>query len=787
MRGLDKKLLRDLSTLRWQLFSIALVIASGSQALVATYGTYRSLVNARDRFYAATAFPDVFVRLTRAPERVADTLAHVDGVAGVQTRLTFDVPLDLEGMRAPVVGRMISLPAPGRSQRERLVVETGRLPGPTERDAVAVNEAFARARHLRTGDRVAAVLNGRRQELTIVGTVLSPEHVAALRPGEVIPDDAHFGILFASDETIATAYQAEGTFNEALIWLAPGADAEAVIGGLDRRLFPYGGYGAYDRSEQPANRFVESELEELEVEATVLPVIFLVVAAFLLNVVLARIVTQERTQIATLRALGFRKAPIVRHYLALASLVGLVGASAGAVIGVVFGIGMTASYEQFFRFPDLAYEVDPGVIVASIATGLAAATLGASASARRIASLAPAEAMQPPTPLAFHESWLERSGLSRRLAPTLRLVVRNVVSRPARTAAAIVGVAAAMGILVVGAFWYDALEELVHQQFRRVQHEDAVVTFVDPVPERAARELAHAPGIRLVEGVRAVPARLATGRSSKRIELLGLDAGSTLRTLVTRDGHEVSLPPDGILLSRHLAEKLHVGRGSRLSLEVLEGERARRSVTVAGVIDERLGMSAYARLDFLRRLLDEGPVISAALLSFEPGREAIAEASLRRFPRVGAVSVKRTIIRRFEATLMQIILVFSGVLTLFGGLVVAGVVYNAARILVAEREREMATLRVLGFTRGDISEALLLELAVQIVPALGLGALFGYGLAAVAVRLFGPEDMSIPLFIGARTWALAFAVVLVCSLASALVVRRRLDRLDLVAVLKVRE
>lgn len=787
MSRLWRKLLRDLSAMRWQLGSIALVVAMGVSILVSALGTYRSLGHARDRFYAQAAFPHVFVGLSRAPDHVADVLARLNGVAGVQTRLSFDVPIDIEGLRAPVVGRVISLPPRGAAARQRLVLASGRLPAEDRRDEVALNEAFARERALRPGDRLPTVLHGRREVLTVVGTVLSAEHLAALRPGETISDDAHFGVLFVAYDTLATAYQARGTFNEAVLWLAPGATARAVIGAVDRALAPYGGYGAYDRSEQPAHRFVDGELDELEVEATVLPVIFLLVASFLLNIVLARVVAGERMQIATLRALGFRRDPVVRHYLALASVVAAAGSTLGAALGVPMGIGMTNMYQPFFRFPDLAFEAEPRVIAAGVVTGMVAAALGALASARRIAGLAPAEAMRPPSPRMFHAAWFDRIGLTRHLSPSVRLVLRNVSARPARTAAAVVGVAASMSILVVGAFWNDAVATLLDQQFRLVMREDVTVAFVSPVRERAIRELAHVPGVRRAEGVIAVPARFSAGLHEKRVELLGLPPGGSLRRLIRADGREMALPAEGLVISGHLARRLRVGPGARVVIEALDGERPRRVVPVAAVLDALIGMTGYMRADALARLLGRGPGASFALLALEPGREDVAQRALRRIPAVASVTVKRALLRRFETKFLNLLVVFSAILTTLAALVVAGVVYNTARILVAERERELATLRVLGFTRADVSEAFLLELAVQVIPALFIGAAFGYGLAAMAVGRFGPEDMSIPLIIGPRTWAIAFATVLASAVASALVVRRRLDRLDLVSLLKVRE
>lgn len=787
MSMLRRKLARDFVRLRWQVLSIALVVACGVGMFVAAYGTFDALHQARSRFYAATRFPDLFVRLVRAPEAVRDRVSVIEGVAAVESRLSFDVPLELAGVREPVTGRVLSLPRPGQATVGRLLVVTGRLPDPHARQEIAVNDAFAVARGLAIGDEVHAVLEGHRERLTLVGTVLSAEHVSALRGGEVIADDEHFGIVWLPYDALASAFRARGTFNELTIRLAPVARSLAAAAAIDRVLAPYGGQGVYDRSEQPAHRFVDSELRELEVEATVLPVVFLAVAAFLLNIVLARIVAQERTQIATLRALGFTTSPIARHYAALA----VATATAGTIIGIAIGIGlgnlMTRTYAAYFHYPDLAFVLDPQLAMLAGAASLVAGLLGVLGSVRRVARLPPAEAMQATAPTAFRAGLLERLRWLRRLPPSLRLVVRNVARRPLRTLAGSIGIAAAMGVLVVGAFWDDSLDALLDHQFRLVQREDAMVTFTAPRRDRAAREIASVPGVRAVEGIRAVPVRIAAGPRSKRVELLGLPDAPRLHRLVTEDGGEVELPRDGLMISRHLADFLAVDRGDRVVLEVLEGDRARCEPVIAGVVDELLGMGAYAHVDTVARIVGEEPTVSGTLVTIEPGTELAVYDALTRKPLVATVTMKRWVIQRFEGSMMQIVVVFALVLTIFGALVVAGVVYNSARVLVGERARDLTTLRVLGFTRADIGEAFLLELGVQVVIGLPLGALAGYGLSAAAVQLFGPEDMSIPLVVGARTWVLAVATVLVAAAVSGWLVTRRLVRTDPLEVLKVRE
>lgn len=787
MSLLVRKLGRDLSRLRWQIASIAAVVACGVAMFLAALGTFAALQRARADFYAQTRFGDVFVHLSRAPDAVRERLVAIDGVASVETRLAFDVPLDLLGVHEPVTGRILSLPPPDQAASSRLVIVSGRFPEPSSRQEVVVNEAFAAARGLVQGDRFHAVLDGRRELLTLVGTVLSAEHVSALRAGEVLADDRHFSILWLAEVAVASAFRATGTFNEAVLRLAPGVHAERVVTEVDRVLAPHGGHGAYGRAEQPAYRFVDSELRELEVIATVLPGLFLVVAAFLLNIVMARIVAQERGQIATLRALGFRVGPIATHYASLAAVTALLGIAVGTIGGAALGRAMTQSYTQFFRFPNLAFAMDGSLVAAAAAASLGAALLGAVASVRRIVRLPPAEAMQAGVAASFRAGRLERSRAFARLRPSTRLVVRNLLQRPGRTLAGAAGIAVAMGVLVVGAFWGDAFDGLLHHQFAVVQREDAIVAFTTPQRDRAVREIAAIPGVRLVEGIRGVPVRVHVGPYSKRVELLGLPERARLRRLVSATGAPIEVPRQGLMISRHLAERLHTGVGERLAIDVLEGTRRRHELVVAAVADEMLGMAAYLHADALARLLGEGPTVSAALLTLEPGTEAEVHRALADMPRVATVTMKAWVIRRFEATLMRVLTFFSLMLSVFGALVVAGVVYNSARVLLGERARDLVTLRILGFTNADVSQAFLLELGAQVAAGVPVGVLVGYGFAAAAVELFGPEDMSIPLVVGAQTWALALAVVLCAAVASGLVVRRRLVRLDLLESLKVRE
>ncbi|OIQ95700.1 FtsX-like permease family protein [mine drainage metagenome] len=787
MRALDRKLWRDLFLMKGQVLTISLVVACGVAAFVASLATYDSLAWTQQNYYRSSRFADVFAGAKRAPRSLLERIAAIPGVAEAEGRVVEDVTLDVPGAAEPLVGRLIGLPESGMPRLNRLHLRLGRLPDPARPNEVAVSEGFAAAHGLKPGDRLSAVLNGRWQAFDVVGVALSPEYIFALRGGVPLPDDRRFGVLWLSQSGLAAAFSMEGAFNDVVLRLAPGAIEAQVIDRLDRLLEGYGGLGAYGRSEQLSNRFINDELNEQEVMAGTIPVIFLGVAVFLLNVVLTRIIGMQREQIGALKAVGYGNLAVGLHYLKLVLSIVMVGALLGVALGAGFGRLMTASYTLFFRFPALSFRLDPWLILAALSVSALSASAGAAAALWRVVSLSPAEALRPPSPPVFGRSRLERLGLMSGLSPRARMIARNIARRPWRAGATVFGIALALPVLVVALFWQDALDYMVDVQFAAAERNDAVVAFAQPLSLAAARELARLPGVLQVEAWRGVPVRLAAAHHRYRTAIIGLPEGGELRRLLEADLSEVPMPAEGMLLTDRLAERLGVGLGDKLQLDVLEGERVRREVVVVGLVNDMLGLSAYMDIAALNRLLGEGETISAAALKIDPLAAGAVYARLKLLPQVATVTIKRASIQTFKETTAKFILVFSGILTAFAVVIAVGVVYNNARIALSERSWELASLRVLGFSRGEVSLLLLGELALEILIAIPLGMALGYLFVRSLLKLYDTEMFRIPLVIEARTFAWAALAVLASALVSALIVRHRIDHLDLVGVLKTRE
>lgn len=786
MSPLDRKLVRDLLHLRGQMIAVALVVACGVSMFVTLRSMHRYLLETQTSYYAEYRFADLFAQLKRAPLGTAATIAALPGVTAVEPRIVVDVLVDVPGLPEPATGRLISLPRSRRPALNRLHLRRGRwLAG---RDEVLVSEAFARANGLEIGDTLGAVIHGRWQRLRIVGLALSPEYIYEIRGvGDVFPDNRRFGVMWMGEDQLAAAFDLEGAFNDVTLTLARGASEPATLARLDRLLARWGGLGAYGREDHISHRFVTDEITETQVTSVTIPAIFLGVTAFLLHIVMSRLVSTQRDQIAVLKAFGYRDAAIGRHYLKLALAPVLAGSAVGVALGLWFAVEVAGIYARFYQFPVLRYEPEPGIVVLAVAIAGGSALFGAWDAARRAMALPPAEAMRPEAPARFQVGWLERLAGRRLAAPATRILLRNLERRPWKAALSITGIALAASIVVLGWYMFDAIEFMKNVQFRTVQREDVTVVLREPSSAGARHALASLPGVLRAEPFRFVAARLRHGHRTCRSALQGLDPQGELRQIVDRDVRRHDLSPEGVLLTAHLAEKLAVRPGDTLTVEVLEGARPVRQVKVAGVVDEMLGMSAYLELAALNRLMHEGGTISGAYLAVDPRTREELYARLKRLPAVAGVGVREASLRGFETTVAESFRISITTLITFACIIAFGVIYNGARIALSERGRELASLRILGFSRGEVAAMLLGEQALLTALAIPLGAAFGFGVCALLALRFESDLFRLPLVVSGQTYFFAFLTVAASAVASGLAVRRRLDRLDLVQVLKTRE
>jgi putative ABC transport system permease protein len=788
MKAIDRKVFRDLRLLWSQAVTIALVVASGIGGFIATLSAVDSLARARDSFYVAGHFADAFASVKRAPEGMAERLAELPGVVDVQTTVEAGARVTVPGSIDPVIGQLIGLDRRVPQRLNQVQLRTGQWPEPGSRAGgeleAVVNVSFAEAHKLQPGGTVTALVNGKRRTLRITGTALSPEYIFGGMMG--VPDLRSFGVFWVDHDELAAAMDMRGAFNRVALKLAPEASQPAVLDAVTRRLEKLGGAPAHGRDEQPSHAMLDNEIREQRVMGTVLPAIFLAVAGFLLHVVTARLVATQREQVASLKALGYRNRTIALHYLKLVAPMVVGGYLLGILLGRWLGSMLTGLYAEFFRFPSFEHRVPPDLAWIGLGIVVVTAVLGTLTAIGATVRLSPAEAMRPPAPGRYRRSLLERVPRLH-LAPALRMILRNVERRPLRAALTVGGIAASVAIVIMGNFFRDAIDAIVDTQFNLSIRSDVIVWMTDEVDAAAGRELARLPGVLQVEAGRRVAVRFVNGHRTEKGTIEGQAAAPLLQRVIDVNQRQVLPPADGLLMTDRLARKLGLEPGDAVTVELREGGREVLQLVLQATVSDMMGLNAFMQRDTLNAALRDPDLANSFSLLVERGALPKVLEATQGLPRVAGAFSKSTMLRNMEEISARNVRIMSSILTAFAAVIAVGVVYNNARIALAERSWELASLRVLGFTRGEVSVLLLGELALGIALALPLGMFLGWSLTHTIVTMMQTEQFLFPVVIQPRTYAWAAICVVVAGIASALVVRRRIDRLDMVAALKTRE
>lgn len=787
MSALNRKLFRDLWNLKAQALAIALVIAGGMATWVISLTTMDSLQVTQRLFYQDHRFASIFASLKRAPEVELTRIAEIPGVVVAESRVRETARLDVRGFDEPVEALLTSLPESGQPTLNQLHLSAGRLPDPDRPGEIVVVESFAEEHGLQPGERIEAIIRGRQFQLTVSGIGVSPEYIYYIRPGDLLPDHRRYAIAWMGREALAEAADMDGAFNDLTISTRRGAELQQIIERVDQILERWGGIGAYTRDDQTSHGYLREEMNQLEGMARIIPIIFLGVATFLLSIVVGRIVRMQRDQIAVLKAFGYANSVIGLHFVGFILAIVLLGVLPGIALGVWMGQGLSAFYSEFFRFPELVYRVSPQIVISGLLLTLAAALAGTFRALKTAFSLPPAEAMRPEPPASFRRTPLEAIPLIRHLSQPSRMIVRNLERHPFKALLAIVGIALATAILVTGRFQQDTLNYIIDVQFGFAAREDLTITLTEPTARQALHELAALPGITQVEPFRMAPIELTAGHRTHRTAIQGLEAHGELHRIVDRELAPIELPPTGMLLTDWLADELNVGVGDWVELRLLEKDQPVLEVPVAGLARDFVGVSGYMQITALNRLLGEDQVISGAFVEVDADALPGVYQELRDRPRVAGSSLRLAAIESFYETMGEVLIVFSLINTLLAGVIAFGVIYNTARLALSERGRELASLRVLGFRRREVSQILLGELALLTLTALPLGFAIGYGFCWVIGNAMASEFYRVPIVINPDSYAFAAVIVLLAALLSAAAIGKRLYNLDLIAVLKTRE
>jgi putative ABC transport system permease protein len=790
VKVLDRKLLRDLWRSKGQSAAVSAVILCGVASFVCVLSAYRGLKLSRDTYYEKYRFADLWVPLERAPRRVGAEVAAVPGVLRAECRIVQDVNLDVPGNEEACTGRVVSLPAEqGRCLNDVHLV-SGRYFSGDARNEVILSDRFAREHQLGIGDRVYATMNDRKQPLRIVGTALSPEFVYMIpNSREILPRPNRFAILWLPEDFAEMALGMQEACNEVVGLLDPGVNPDPVLDRIETLLEPHGALAAIHRDDQLSHRMLTDEIQGQAVSAKITPTIFLSIAAMILMVMLDRTVQRERTAIGVLKAYGYSGLTIASHYLKHALVLSVIGAALGYLAGLWLSSRMMALYRQFYEFPMLRPRFHADLLFGAVALSVLAAAAGAAWAAWRVTRIDPAQSMRPASPRPGRRLLLERIGLLWRHVGFIgKMILRDVFRYKVRSGLTIVGVMLSAAILMLGNFTGDCMTYLMEYQFNVQQRQDVRVGFHTERGKDAFYDAARLPHVRVAEPLLEYPFTLRAGWREKDTVVTGVRPRDWMMGLKTTEGRTIDVGAHGLVLPEHVADELRVRPGDTVVLDPLLEKAGRETpVRVRAVVQHYLGTGAYMNIAALSRILEEPFAVNAVLLRVQPGEEAALSRHLKDVPAAATVEIKSEARQVFEDTMAQSMEISNIFLGLFAGVIAFAIIFNTTSISLTERTRELASLRVLGFTRGEIQRIVFGQNSLLAVLGLALGIPLGLLFCRLIVDAYATDVYRLPFYIARSTFVKTAAQIAVYAVLANLACRRRIARLDLVEVLKRRE
>lgn len=783
--ALMRKALRDLRLLRGQLLAIILLVAAGSATFIMMRSMHSSLMVSLESYYRTQGYPDIFVDVKQAPSSFYETLRQIDGVSDVRLRVRQHVSIDIPGLEEVASAEVVSLPDEA-SSFSSLHYVSGSAPDAASADAAVVYAPFAEANNLSVGDTITVLLNGARSRLRITGTAISPEYLIIMSPGTLMLDNRRNGVLWMHDEVLASRFNMTGGWNSAVIRTRIGTRPDRLRPILDAAVRPFGSFGASLRNDQLSHRFITDEIRQNEVSALIIPSIIYGVAIFLLNISISRLVLSQRSIVAVLRAFGYSRGAIAGHYVVIAMVVVVIATIIGSAIGYAGGIRLAQWYMEFYRFPKLIFSIPNQTLFLTVGLAILAAVAGTFGAIRTVFLMQPAEAMKPPAPKTFHPGPLTLVTAAWRIGVTTRLMLQNIDRRLMPSLLVLGMIALATSIIILARYIDDAMDRMMYVEYDRSKLASATVTFNRAVPFSVARELEAIDGITRSEPFRSIGVDILASNESYRTTVSTRNPDSRLIRVVDADGNRQGIPTSGMMMTEYLALRLGLDVGDTVSIVLLEARRDTVRMILASTPREALGAQCYVSSEALSDVCHEEPLANGSFIEAAPNSSALIHSKLKDRPGVVGVLFRDVAIKSFTEVYGGNVLVVALYLLLLACLVAIGVLYNNARIVIAERSAELASMRIQGFTVREVARIILGEQCMITFVGIPLGAGLGIVMCYAISTSVQADFLRIPFAVSRMTVLVAAFVIIAVSAFVALRIYIMLRKLDLVAVLKER-
>lgn len=784
---LKRKLWRDIKANYGAYLACAGVLVIGLMLYVSLSVILENLISGRDSYYQQYDFADGFARISKGPAALAREVEDIDGVRRAVGRIVQEAFIyDPSGERTTTL-RLVSFNDINQPVN-RFRLEQGRVPV-SGRKEILVSPAFLKANEYRLGDDITLIIKGREAKFKITGTAISPEYIYEIPGGHMLaPDPKAFGVAFVPYRTVAALYDMESQVNDIVFTLDGGTEFSKVKNPVAKILGHYGMTSLIARKDQLSSSMLTQEIAGLKGSASTTPIIFLMVAAAILYIMLRRMIEQQRGQIGVLKAFGFSDREIIFHYLSYSVLISGIGGFLGGMAGSGLSFSLAKLYQQFYNIPNLSGRFSPGYLAAATLLSVIFGVIAGYQGSKRVTKLSPAEAMRPAAPLTGRKTLVERFEVFWNILNTrARMAVRNVFRSRQRTAITILGVACAFSMMVAARGMFDSSYFLISYQYDKVERYDLKVVlrqYVDKV--QGVSTAKHMDGVDEAEPLLEVPVTITHRWLKKDTVITGLPKNASLYRLLTSKGETVQPPRDGLVMSAQLAKTLNVKPGDMVTVKPLVGDVEKEQVIVKKVIPQYVGVGTYMDIDSLSVLLKSSPLASSMLVKVDSEKLPLVRKQLQEGKNVLTIQDKTKIKAQFEQ-LMESSQASQYVLLFFSFVLGFAIVYNVNLISLSERERELATLMVIGMTEREVGRILLTEQAMLGLSAMVLGVPLGYSMLYGIANASATELYSMPLIVLPESFLVAAAGTVMFILAAQWKVQGRVRNLSMLDVLKQQE
>lgn len=763
---------------------LSLVTAVGIASLVMSRSGYLSLQQSKEESYRKLNFADLSIPLVRIPRSAMTILENHPNIQLAECRVSDNGQVLIPKENQVIHARFHSLERSNKSINATKLME-GQFPRLQALNDALVSDAFAQAWKISPGEQVHVLLRGRKLRLRIAGIVRSPEYVYQAGSATSIPEDRLFSVWWLHPQLLSNLSQMQSSCNEVLLILKNPNTEKDFENFLEQKLKPFGYTFFVPRKRQISNYFIESELQQLRGMAIFIPLIFLSITLFLLNITMARVILTQRESLGTLCAFGFTRVALIVQTVVFGVLCLVPGLLLGLLAGHWLSKEIFRIYLLFYRFPEAHFQFDIQSTILSALLCLATGVAGSIFALGHLLRKTPAEILHPRPPEQTRRLPFENSRFFQKLDLGTRMSLRNLMRRPFQTLVTTAGLSISLALLLFAQFQRTAITRLIEQQFEETQKQTHTINLTRSLPHSVLPSLRHHLPSGLLEGHTQLPVVLQFKGATRELELVLTHQEQILRSEKLPEQNLRSTT--GVKISKSLADALDIKQGDRIKITTREVFPQQIMLQVTDFNENLMGYTAQMTRNDFQELTKQTTYFNLILYRGTTRTELNSEDLISRFPQISSVLSKSFAKKTFAKTVSENIGTFQFYMIIFSLIIALGVLYNNSRIQFAERLAELSLLRAVGFSVREISSLFwkdyLILVFISIAPGLWLGRI----LVRWIIRSMETEMFRIPIFFSKEMDIAAVLYLFLGVLCAILFIQPSLRKIPFIVALKERE